>query len=1350
MSLPRGPALRPGEEPPPPWLPSHVQVAVVQARGLRARGGPGDAFVALQLGRQKHRTSVATQKGGCPRWAERCALELPPPPPPDPHPHPDPGPDPLLLQLVVWQRALVGPDRFLGRAAVPLAALLQGGRSHPDRWYRLHSKPGRKEKERGEIQLTIEFTRHSLTASMFDLSVKDKPRSPFRKLKDKVKGRQKYDLESASAIVSSSSGALDEDFDLGGRKDKAKGFFFKRQLRRSSLTRSSTSLGSESTVSSAGSLAGLGSAETVAASPGRHSSLCTDPAGRDFLPSPKPSHKRAFSDEVSQISVWPEPQSVQSLQAPKESSSRSSLCINGSHIYCEEPSPKPSFVSLAPLPPSQGDPGKRDRGSAAGLPAAEPDLPPWPAGSFQKGPPKDPPRFIPSPPILAAQEEDKLSVKTIALNKHRVRVKMEEGLQAESEPVPMAAAPVFPSEVRRVRPREEREQAEAGVFRHENSKGRGQSHEAGSPEPASSLEAAAGEEGPGSAGGGGGQIGLRDSRVPVRKPSSQPGLPAPPELAKDPCVSADQGLPPSVRELRAQPLAPAASHLEPLPAAAAPAHPSVEGDDGFDAFAASRLQPAAPGEPPEPSPTADSPGLPGGAAGLPPQQEGEPPGLVRVPRESPDWPHFIFGDRGRASSGSGGALLARETFGEGGSSAPEASSLQEEQAQGEAARARIAGRPGSSEQMAAVASAVPEEALGWAVSPLADPFTEEQDRPAPRSQEQALPRSQLTPEANSRDASWLWRDPEREEEALGLRAEDAALTSRGPAEEERRMPVQTKVPGGAEPPPPELPRRVSPLGLTEEASGAGWGTPEGARPGGPGVEAHQHLPPVGAAGPPPATTASLAPAAIIGAGIRGAAEGRGPAAAGDEALEDNELASQEASSGDTLLAVNEGAGGAEHFTTCPSQPSVGGLGLSDATESPRQGGPQEPGSGPRGLECAWPPGLPGSASLRSSERLPRGALEPSTSLLFWSTLEEQRGLPGGSASLEEPEEQPSGPEQDDVAAGPAPCLPPLVEQSEHRDSSGHELELSPGGPSDPAMDFKKASFWQAGRGEPGSEHNDLVPTPGNPFAPWAAPSLQNNPFVDVPADMLWAQAAILQVSPIIDAQGLAPPGQLHSHRFSLEPPVAPSWPGPQPLAFSTPSVQAAPSPADLDPPSPLGHPAAEGGAAVDGLAAAPPFPVLSPPGTDAFAPSVLPTEMPLAEDAPLQQTASPHPVKPMRSTPGPESPCKEKPHQAASQNPIQTAGQEQLTPNPASNGSSTASVMQLGETEPKQTLPAKYHHLTREELVQLLLRREAELGKKEEQVRELENYIDRLLVRIMEQSPILLQIPLGEEAEATQ
>lgn len=56
---------------------------------------------------------------------------------------------------------------------------------------------------------------------------------------------------------------------------------------------------------------------------------------------------------------------------------------------------------------------------------------------------------------------------------------------------------------------------------------------------------------------------------------------------------------------------------------------------------------------------------------------------------------------------------------------------------------------------------------------------------------------------------------------------------------------------------------------------------------------------------------------------------------------------------------------------------------------------------------------------------------------------------------------------------------------------------------------------------------------------------------------------------------------------------------------------------------------------------------------------------------------------------------------------------------------------------------AKYYHLTHDELICLLLQRERELSQRNEHVQELESYIDRLLVRIMETSPTLLQIPPG-------
>lgn len=115
---------------PPAWLPTHVQVTVVRARGLRCKGGGGggkagssDAYTIIQLGREKYCTSVAEKSGGCPEWKEECAFELPPT---------EPGAEAALL-LTVMHRALVGMDRFLGMARVPLRAAGLQGRAAEER-----------------------------------------------------------------------------------------------------------------------------------------------------------------------------------------------------------------------------------------------------------------------------------------------------------------------------------------------------------------------------------------------------------------------------------------------------------------------------------------------------------------------------------------------------------------------------------------------------------------------------------------------------------------------------------------------------------------------------------------------------------------------------------------------------------------------------------------------------------------------------------------------------------------------------------------------------------------------------------------------------------------------------------------------------------------------------------------------------------------------------------------------------------------------------------------------------------------------------------------------------------------
>ncbi|XP_058523953.1 rab11 family-interacting protein 5 isoform X2 [Ochotona princeps] len=363
-------ALEPDAEPatgPSRWLPTHVQVTVLRARGLRGKssgaGSTSDAYTVIQVGREKYSTSVVEKTPGCPEWREECSFELPPGALDGllRAQEADAGPAPWAagssaaceLVLTTMHRSLIGVDKFLGQATVALDEVFAAGRAQHTQWYKLHSKPGKTEKERGEIQVSIQFTRNNLSASMFDLSMKDKPRSPFSKIKDKMKGKKKFDLESASAILPSS--AL-EDPELGSlsKMGKAKGFFLRHKLRKSSLTQSNTSLGSDSTLSSAsGSLAYQGpGAELLTRSPSRSSWLSTE-GGRDPAPSPKLlTHKRTYSDEASKMRAAP-PRALLDLQGYSDAASRSSLCVNGSHIYNEEPQgPLPRHRSSisGPLP----------------------------------------------------------------------------------------------------------------------------------------------------------------------------------------------------------------------------------------------------------------------------------------------------------------------------------------------------------------------------------------------------------------------------------------------------------------------------------------------------------------------------------------------------------------------------------------------------------------------------------------------------------------------------------------------------------------------------------------------------------------------------------------------------------------------------------------------------------------------------------------------------------------------------------------------------------------------------------------------------------------------------------------
>lgn len=59
-----------------------------------------------------------------------------------------------------------------------------------------------------------------------------------------------------------------------------------------------------------------------------------------------------------------------------------------------------------------------------------------------------------------------------------------------------------------------------------------------------------------------------------------------------------------------------------------------------------------------------------------------------------------------------------------------------------------------------------------------------------------------------------------------------------------------------------------------------------------------------------------------------------------------------------------------------------------------------------------------------------------------------------------------------------------------------------------------------------------------------------------------------------------------------------------------------------------------------------------------------------------------------------------------------------------------------------------YAQLTHDELIQLVLKQKDILAKRDVQVRELEDYIDNLLVRVMEATPNILRIEVHPKKKA--
>ncbi|KAG9488945.1 hypothetical protein GDO78_005125 [Eleutherodactylus coqui] len=324
------------------WFPTHVQVTVLQAKGLRSKGktGTNDAYAIIQLGKEKYSTTVA-EKCVAPVWKEEASFEVP-------LLHNN-NQERCTVHVIVMHRALVGMDKFLGQLDLNLWELHQTKNRRKVQWYPLKSKPGKKEKDRGQIEVEVEFKRNNMTASMFDLSMKEKSRSPFGKLKEKLKGKRSDGLpDTASAIVPSMNPYGDDSDEevpnADKKKSKLKNLFSKPGLKKNSMSQSMSVLPTLPPSPSP--------SQRTTLRPGDFSSEFNQASGSPVSERRFPNfpglmtHKRTASADPKQLSQVTSGNKKEGLsfftglKSKNDPIARSNLCINGNHVYMEESEPK--------------------------------------------------------------------------------------------------------------------------------------------------------------------------------------------------------------------------------------------------------------------------------------------------------------------------------------------------------------------------------------------------------------------------------------------------------------------------------------------------------------------------------------------------------------------------------------------------------------------------------------------------------------------------------------------------------------------------------------------------------------------------------------------------------------------------------------------------------------------------------------------------------------------------------------------------------------------------------------------------------------------------------------------------
>ncbi|CAF4212935.1 unnamed protein product [Rotaria socialis] len=141
---------------------NYCSCIVHQARNLPDKGKHGgvDAFCTISMGKEKFVTAVR-EKTRSPDWEEQCDMPIA---------------EDSIIKLTVYhnnKNALSKGD-FVGRVYVSLRDLQDYDHVHRG-WYKLTNKDGKTDKERGEIDVSLQFySKNNTTGSVLDLATKKK------------------------------------------------------------------------------------------------------------------------------------------------------------------------------------------------------------------------------------------------------------------------------------------------------------------------------------------------------------------------------------------------------------------------------------------------------------------------------------------------------------------------------------------------------------------------------------------------------------------------------------------------------------------------------------------------------------------------------------------------------------------------------------------------------------------------------------------------------------------------------------------------------------------------------------------------------------------------------------------------------------------------------------------------------------------------------------------------------------------------------------------------------------------------------------------------------------------------